>query len=510
MYWDLNLGVVQGDAFPLLENDGAVTSLLFHPQGSILATVGSSLVEAHIENKAVRRFWNLETGEELGVRNIFPSEDVDMAFNADGEYFALRHEDVVEIKRWSGEYYGFVAEFTPGSAHGGLFFTPDGLNLATGGPGGSIYMWDRAARDALFQHRFEDSGNCMYLAFSPDGERLFSDCWLKGVVLWDVATGERLQTHEQAVAPSERIYDEEPNAVAFSPDGTRIASGYVDHSVVLWDAETLTPIGEPLRGNGGDILDLAFSPDGRWLIAGSTADKEGYPLVIWRAEDGQQVRSFNVEPIPFLTSFAVSPVGDRIVVGGGDGQKKVLGYVDGVWEYLAHGGAKPTIHVTFEGVVTDNLVFRQDGGLLAASSGKVLYIYDVENRQVVSFPFEKHEDEIRSIAFSPDGGLLASGSGDNSNLKIGKTITLWDFQTGMPINPSLPGEGMNIVYDLAFSPDGLQLASYSGASDLVLWDVSLEAWQAYACQIANRNLTEAEWATYLGERPYRQTCPATP
>lgn len=31
-------------------------------------------------------------------------------------------------------------------------------------------------------------------------------------------------------------------------------------------------------------------------------------------------------------------------------------------------------------------------------------------------------------------------------------------------------------------------------------------WLAEACTIAGRDLTEAEWARYLPERPYRRTC----
>ena len=43
-----------------------------------------------------------------------------------------------------------------------------------------------------------------------------------------------------------------------------------------------------------------------------------------------------------------------------------------------------------------------------------------------------------------------------------------------------------------------------------LWRYGVEAWQAQACAIANRNLTADEWQQYLGNAVYHRTCPSLP
>ena len=43
-----------------------------------------------------------------------------------------------------------------------------------------------------------------------------------------------------------------------------------------------------------------------------------------------------------------------------------------------------------------------------------------------------------------------------------------------------------------------------------LWDVELQSWLKRACGIANRNLTREEWRKYMGDQPYRKTCPDLP
>ena len=76
---------------------------------------------------------------------------------------------------------------------------------------------------------------------------------------------------------------------------------------------------------------------------------------------------------------------------------------------------------------------------------------------------EGHTDYVTSVAFSPDGLTLASGSND-------RNIKLWDVRTGNQFGPTLEGhvEGVNSV---AFSPDGLTLASGSNDRNIKLWDV---------------------------------------
>jgi len=51
------------------------------------------------------------------------------------------------------------------------------------------------------------------------------------------------------------------------------------------------------------------------------------------------------------------------------------------------------------------------------------------------------------------------------------------------------------------------LASVGEADLIAFWEVDFDGWASRSCRIANRNLTQQEWSTYLGNRPYRKTCP---
>jgi hypothetical protein len=42
------------------------------------------------------------------------------------------------------------------------------------------------------------------------------------------------------------------------------------------------------------------------------------------------------------------------------------------------------------------------------------------------------------------------------------------------------------------------------------WEMDPDEWQNTACFAAGRNLTHVEWAEYLGDEPYRATCPQWP
>ena len=79
----------------------------------------------------------------------------------------------------------------------------------------------------------------------------------------------------------------------------------------------------------------------------------------------------------------------------------------------------------------------------------------------------KHDDWVRSVAYSPDGRVLASGSGDG-------TIKLWMRLTGREFR-TFRGH-RQAVHRVAFSPTGDYLASVGWDHTVGIWDPMRSCW----------------------------------
>ena len=56
-------------------------------------------------------------------------------------------------------------------------------------------------------------------------------------------------------------HEDHVNTVAFSPDGRHIVSGSTDETILLWDAQTGSQIGNPLKGHTSSVSSVVLT---RW------------------------------------------------------------------------------------------------------------------------------------------------------------------------------------------------------------------------------------------------------
>jgi len=208
------------------------------------------------------------------------------------------------------------------------------------------------------------------------------------VLVWDAASGDLL--HRFGGFPEEVIQ------LAFSPDGRRLVSASVDGTLRQWDLATghRTPWTFHVR-HGDRVFAMAYSPDGKRIATGS----RDRTLRLWDAESGASLRVL-IGHKSEISSVAFSPDGSRLASADVDGEVRV---------WSATSGPDPRIF-----------------------AGHSLYVY--------------------AVALSPDAARLATGSWDG-------TVRIWDAATSdlvavIPVSP----QRRTTIRALAYHPQRQEIA----------------------------------------------------
>ncbi|MFN0056573.1 MAG: hypothetical protein ACKV0T_30875, partial [Planctomycetales bacterium] len=275
------------------------------------------------------------------------------------------------------------------------------------------------------------------------------------------------------------------DSVAFSPDNRLLALGYGGKQNVsfieLWDiarSEKLAVLpgttaipGFNTNEYSGLITGLAFSPDGKRLVAGygslnllGTGNQGNFPLLVYDVPTRRLIRRLEGHH-NFCISVAFSPDGTQLASGSYDGTAVI--WDTSTWK-KSHVLANPDVKTDRGGQRVDDVAFSPDGALLAMASAEgSVVVWDAATGTQLQI-LSGHSNQVESVAFSPDGKTLASGAQDG-------TIRLWSTSTWRELVRIEPGSQFD-PHSLAFSPDGGRLLAASQSP--LLWSVTGDAEQS--------------------------------
>jgi len=442
------------------------------------------------------------------------------------------------------------------SAHQGgvqaVGLTPDGKTAITSGNDGRTLLWDIATHQIV--RTFAGHAGAIWAqAIGADGSTLYTGSDDGTAIAWDLSGTRSFGTTFRAAASNPSVGSAN---VALSPDGATLAAGATDGTVNLWDVRSLRKIAS-FRAVPGAVAAVSFGADGQSLLVGgdsNTNPMQGY-LRVWRLRPRPRL----VRELPGLgriTWATLSPDG-KIVAATGPPLNNPGGLAhaarsDGLvaeWNSatgkllarptLLRGGGEAidvafaargtTVAVTQLGnkaAVVDpahrKILARWNGsptaqymlGAALSPDGTRVATADLEGflrvwnaatgKQVLP-GIRASAEYVYSVAWSSDGTRLVTSGNDG-------TVRLYDARTGQQIGTSLPVPGADLsggpssfLY-VTFSPDGRTIVATDTAGRVWLYPATAAGWEAYACRLAGRQLTHAEWSQFLPGHPYQQVC----
>lgn len=250
-------------------------------------------------------------------------------------------------------------------------------------------------------------------------------------------------------------------SVAFSPDGNFLLTSF-DDMAKKWNLEgreiqTISTYTKFTNGVSLPIKTVAFSQDGKELLNISpvvySPDKKLFLIkhdfsailrTINNANLDVEVRKFDCSA--FVLSVAFSPNGKYILTGCWDNTVKL-------WDI--NGPQIQTFNGHSAGITS--VAFSPDGKyILTGSKDRTAKLWNLKGQEIATFT--GHSSSVLSVAFSPEGKYVITGSDD-------KSAKVWNLQ-GQEIQTFL-GHTSSVSI-VTFSPKGHYALTVSG-STAKLW-----------------------------------------
>jgi WD40 repeat protein/serine/threonine protein kinase len=450
--WDLETG----ELIQTLNHDelGAPAWMwdgLFLPDGVHMLTVGGGGVY----------LWNWQSGALIWSYDEGAGTQ-DVALSPDGRTFVVGLDDPNPVARLREVETGNLIHEYRG--HGqriqNVDFSPDGTTILTASNDGTVAIWPvnwEGALQTFFVH------SAYAVAWHPTKPLIATAGFLSPTTLRDstirlvdTRTGEIVQTfvgHRKDVL-----------SLAFTPDGRFLLSGDsiaspdgYDERVYVWDVETGERVME-LGGHGLHVLDIAISPDGHIAAVG---DAQASNITLWNLETGERIRVLE-DHEDWVQALVFSPDGQTLYSGAFDGTLFQWDVQSG--QLVQHFAGHPN--------AINDLDMNSDGTrLLSVSQDKTAIMWNTQTGEPI-MTLVGHSGSVMNGEFSPDDRFIMTGSNDG-------WVMLWDAQTGQRRRTYVAAEN---PYQLnaAFSPDGKQIVSAANGI-ITIWDASplsvdLETW----------------------------------
>ncbi len=197
------------------------------------------------------------------------------------------------------------------------------------------------------------------------------------------------------------------SSLAWSPDGKTLVAG---SSVGVWLYDGADLANEPrLLTDNVQMTSVAFSPDGALLAVGT----RNSTIQVWDVQTGQLLRVFRLVESEFYPAEMVfSPDGTVIAAGHSDGKIRLWDVTTG------------TMRLTLDQTNRLIMAYSPDGAVLASTSfdDSRIWLWDTASGENLDI-LESDYFGVTGLAYSPDGATLAAGFRDEG------AVVLWDTAT---------------------------------------------------------------------------------
>jgi WD40 repeat protein len=294
-----------------------------------------------------------------------------------------------------------------------LALSPDGATLVSAGLDGEILLWKPAEWDRVTgkgRTALARDQGISQVAISPDG-RTLATSHTDGVIrLRDPATGKELRSHN--------FHSQGVGFIAFSSDSSRlmIVSSTSDkrYEAKSWDfggdaEDTL------VSGTCSTVTQAVLSRDGRALAVGYPVGDDRRPdqpgeAVVWDTVSAEEVCRLRGHS-GWVDVLAFTPNGKLLVTGSTDKTARLWDAASGKERMLLSGHTD----------VISALAISPDGRQLASGDwDSVVRLWDLTSgKEQVNFKVDSSRSRVTVLAYTGDGKALVSGSGDG-------TVKFWD------------------------------------------------------------------------------------